>query len=297
MIQTAGIVGLGALGILFGQKLSEALGRENVYVFADRERVERYGKNGVYANGKRCEFTCVEAKDAPTVDLLIYATKYYSLEEAVKSTAGACGKDTIVISLLNGVSSEGLIEELLHPAHLLYCVAQGMDATREGNRLTYSKAGSLVFGEKDNSHSGSVRDLEELCGRAGIACEVPEDILHGQWSKWMLNVGANQTCAAYATGYRGIQEGGDRREAFLAAMREAMAVANAEGIALTERELQDWTDLIDTLSPAGEPSMRQDTKAGRKTEVDLFSTLVCELGRKHGIPTPQNDIFQRMLRD
>ena len=147
MIQTAGIVGLGALGILFGQKLSEALGRENVYVFADRERAERYGKKGVYANGKRCEFTYVEAKDAPTVDLLIYATKYYSLEEAVKSTAGACGKDTIVISLLNGVSSEGLIEELLHPAHLLYCVAQGMDATREGSRLTYSKAGCLVFGE------------------------------------------------------------------------------------------------------------------------------------------------------
>lgn len=295
MIQTVGIVGLGALGILFGQKLSEALGRENVYVFADRERIGRYGKDGVYSNGKRCEFTYVEAKEAPVVDLLIYATKYYSLEEAVKSTAGACGKDTIVISLLNGVSSEGLIEGILHPAHLLYCVAQGMDATREGNRLTYSKAGCLVFGEKDDSYSESVKDLEELCGRAGITCEVPDDILYKQWSKWMLNVGANQTCAAYTTGYRGIQRGGGRREAFLAAMREAMAVANAEGIALTERELQDWTDLIDTLSPEGEPSMRQDTKAGRKTEVDLFGTLVCELGKKHGIQTPQNEIFRRML--
>ncbi len=295
MIRTAGIAGLGALGILFGQKLSEALGRENVYMLADRERIDRYRKDGVYSNGKRCDFTYVEAEDAPVVDLLIYATKYYSLEEAVKSTAGACGKDTVVISLLNGVSSEGLIEEFLHPAHLLYCVAQGMDATRDGNRLSYSKAGCLVFGERDNRHSESVKDLKELCGRAGIACEVPEDILHRQWSKWMLNVGANQTCAAYSTGYRGIQKGGERREEFLAAMREAMAVANAEGIALTERELEDWTNLIDTLSPDGEPSMRQDTKAGRKTEVDLFGRLVCELGRKHGIATPQNDIFQQML--
>ena len=295
MIQTVGIAGLGALGILFGQKLSEALGKENVYALADRERINRYRRDGVYSNGQRCEFTYVEAKDAPEVDLLIYATKYYSLEEAVKSTAGACGKNTVVISLLNGVSSEEMIKELLHPAHLLYCVAQGMDATREGNRLTYSKAGCLVFGERDNSHSESVKALEELCGRAGIACEVPEDILHKQWSKWMLNVGANQTCAAFATGYRGIQKGGDHREAFLAAMREAMMTANAEGIALTERELQDWTDLIDTLSPDGEPSMRQDTKAGRKTEVDLFSTLVCELGKKHGIPTPQNEMFRRML--
>lgn len=296
MIQKVGIVGLGALGILFGQKLAEAVGKEQVYVFADKERIARYQKEGVYANGQRCDFTYVEPEKAPVVDLLIYATKYYDLEEAVKNTAGACGEDTIVISLLNGVSSEALIGKLIHPAHLLYCVAQGMDATREGNQLTYSKAGALVFGEKNNEHSESVRLLEELFQRADIAYEVPADILHKLWNKWMLNVGANQTCAAYAVGYRGIQKGGAYRQEFLAAMEEARAVANAEGIALTEEELQAWADLVDALSPDGEPSMRQDTKAGRKTEVDLFGALVCELGVKHGIKTPQNEAYYRMLR-
>ena len=152
MIQKVGIVGLGALGILFGQKLSEAIGKENVYVLADKERIARYQKNGVYSNGQHCDFTYVESKDVPVVDLLIYATKYYNLEEAVKASVGACGKDTIVISLLNGVSSEAMIERLLHPAHLLYCVAQGMDATTKGNQLTYSKARPLVLGEKNNEH-------------------------------------------------------------------------------------------------------------------------------------------------
>ena len=295
MIHTIGIVGLGALGILFGQKLSEALGKERVYVFADRERIERYQNDGVYANGQRCEFTYVEARDAYPVDVLLFATKFYDLEEAARAAAGACGEDTIVISLLNGVNSEELIEELLHPAHLLYCVAQGMDATREGNRLTYSKAGCLVIGERDNTYSESVKSLEEVLRRAGIACEVPADILHKQWSKWMLNVGANQTCAAYAVGYQGIQKGGSYHGAFLAAMEEARAVANAEGIALTKEELQNWINLIDTLAPDREPSMRQDTKAGRKTEVGLFAALVCELGKKHGIKTPQNEMFRRML--
>lgn len=139
MIQKVGIVGLGALGILFGQKLAEAMGKEQVYVIADEKRIDRYRKEGVYANGQRCDFTYVEPKDAPVVDLLIYATKYYSLEEAVKDSAGACGEDTIVISLLNGVSSEELIEKLIHPVHLLYCVAQGMDATREGTGLHIPK--------------------------------------------------------------------------------------------------------------------------------------------------------------
>lgn len=46
-------------------------------------------------------------------------------------------------------------------------------------------------------------------------------------------------------------------KAFLAAMEEARAAANAEGIALTKEELQEWAALIDTLLPGGEPSMRQ----------------------------------------
>ena len=295
MIQKIGIVGLGALGILFGEKLSAALGKENVYVLADRGRIDRYQRDGVYANGQRCDFTYTEAKDAPKMDLLIFATKYYDLEKAALGAAGACGDDTIVISLLNGVSSEGLLRELLHPAHLLYCVAQGMDAVREGNQLTYTKPGCLVIGEENGEYSESVRRLEELFQRTNIACEIPKDILHRQWSKWMLNVGANQTCAAYAVGYREIQTGGAHHGAFLAAMREARAVAAAEGIELTEKELSDWVKLLDTLSPDGEPSMRQDTRAGRKTEVELFAGLVCALGKKHGIPVPQNEAFYRML--
>ncbi len=41
----------------------------------------------------------------------------------------------------------------------------------------------------------------------------------------------------------------------------------------------------------GEPSMRQDSKAGRKTEVALFAGTICELGEKHGIAVPVNERF------
>ena len=35
--------------------------------------------------------------------------------------------------------------------------------------------------------------------------------------------------------------------------------------------------------------MRQDGKAHRKSEVELFSGTIRRLGVKHGIPTPVND--------
>lgn len=81
------------------------------------------------------------------------------------------------------------------------------------------------------------------------------------------------------------------RELMKVAMHEVILVANREGVALTEADLEQWVGIIDTLNPDGEPSMRQDTKAGRTTEIGLFAGTICRLGRQHGIPTPVNDMF------
>ena len=112
----------------------------------------------------------------------------------------------------------------------------------------------------------------------------------------MLNVGVNQACAVFGENYGGVQKDGKARRAMIAAMEEARKTAAAEGISLTEKELKDWVALVDTLSPQGEPSMRQDTKAGRETEVELFAGVVCRLGKKHCIPTPENDYFYKKLQ-
>lgn len=36
-------------------------------------------------------------------------------------------------------------------------------------------------------------------------------------------------------------------------------------------------------------------QAGRKTEVELFSGAVIELGKKLGVPTPMNEVLNRMI--
>lgn len=295
MIQTVGIIGMGAIGILFGIQFQKTLGKEHVFIIADRERIERYKREGVYANGEFCDFQYTEAEEAPRVDLLIFATKYHGLTAAIENAQKACGEETIVMSFLNGISSEQVLEERLHPSHLLYCTVQGMDATKTGNQMTYTKTGSVAFGEKDNTESENVHLVKAFFQRTGIAYSIPENMIHQQWSKWMLNVGVNQACAVYGVSYSGVQREGEPRNAMIAAMKEAQSVARAEGIELTERELNEWIDLVDSLSAGGEPSMRQDTRAGRKTEVELFSGMVCMLGKKHKIATPRNDFFYEVL--
>ncbi|MCD7717117.1 MAG: ketopantoate reductase family protein [Lachnospiraceae bacterium] len=295
MIKTVGIVGLGALGVLYGSLLLEKMDREDLLIIADGERIRRYQAEGVYANGKKCDFRYVTPEEGEEVDLLIFAVKYMALEEAMEMARPFCGERTIVMSFLNGVSSEQMIENILKPKRLLYSCVQGMDATRKNRQVFYSKVGYIAFGEKDSSRSEAVCEVEEFFGRTGLEYKIPEDIRHQLYSKWMLNVGVNQTCAVFGVDYGGVQKPGKYRDIMVTAMKEAGSVAAAEGIQLTEEDLQGWLNTIDGLAPNGQPSMRQDALAGRQTEVELFAGTVCALGRRHGIPVPQNEEFYRLL--
>ena len=88
---------------------------------------------------------------------------------------------------------------------------------------------------------------------------------------------------------------GEVRDTMLGAMREVAAVAQARGIPLTEADVAAWSAVIDSLPAHGEPSMRQDAKARRKSEVELFSGTVRHLGRESGVPTPVNDRLYREI--
>ena len=102
-------------------------------------------------------------------------------------------------------------------------------------------------------------------------------------------MGCNQAATAYECNYSVLQSPGPARDTMLAAMREVLTLAHAEGIPLTEEDITMWTAVIDGITPTNEPSMRQDSKAHRKSEVELFSGTVRRLAQKHHIPVPVND--------
>jgi 2-dehydropantoate 2-reductase len=94
-----------------------------------------------------------------------------------------------------------------------------------------------------------------------------------------------------------IAEGSEQNRCFIAAMREAKAVANAEGIPLTEDDLTAMVDVIGVLDPAGMPSMAQDRVNRKKTEVALFAGTIIERAEKYGIHVPQNRWLYQRVRE
>lgn len=295
MINKIGIIGLGAVGGMYADRFRRCFDRNNIVCIAGEERIARYIHDGVYVNGKRLDITFMADKQTSPLDLLIIATKFYSIEEAMASASYTIGSDTIVMSFMNGVVSEEMIADRLHPAHLLYTTVQGMDAGKVGNQITYHQYGSIAFGEKDGKITDDVRAVGALMDTIGMPYINPEDMMRQLYNKWMMNVGVNQTCAYYACTYSDVQPGGKYRDTYIAAMEEAKTCANAEGIHLTDDDLNHWLDVLATLSPDGEPSMRQDTKAERPTEAGLFCGTVIKIAEKHNIEVPINQMFHKQF--
>lgn len=292
-IKKVSIIGLGALGILFGNQMLKNMPREDLRIIADRQRIMRYQQDSIFCNGEPCDFYYVTPDTVcEPADLILFAVKAGGLQEAIAAAKNHVGPNTIIMSLLNGISSEAVIGQAYGMDHMLYCVAQGMDAVKVNNRLTYHNAGMLCFGDAvPGIVSEKAKAVADFFTKVGIAHEIPLDMQKRMWGKFMLNVGVNQTAAVYGCSYGKLQQEGPARDMMILAMREVMALSVKEGVHLTEDDLKYWLDILSTLSPVGKPSMLQDVEAKRRSEEGLFAGTVLAFGKKHGIPTPVNRLY------
>lgn len=295
-IRTVGIIGFGALGVQFAYRLEQ--GGADVIVIADEARAAGYRQSGVLCNGEMYfPRVCTPAQAQP-VDVLIFATKADGLISAMETAKAFVGPKTLLLSVLNGVTSEEQIAARFGAENVLYATAQGTDAVKEGRVLAYRSGASITLGERAAGDvSPRAKALADYLTDHGVNALAVGDMLRRQWGKLMFNVGLNQACMVFECDYAGIQREGKAREIMQAAMREAQMIAGLEGQIITDDEFDAWVTMADGFSPNGKPSMRQDGEAKRKSEVELFSGTMIRLARKHGVAVPVNEWLYARVKE
>ena len=73
-IKQVAIVGMGALGLLFGDRIAKNMGNESVCFVADSDRVKRYANTVFTINGEEKHFIVKSKEEVTPVDLVIVAT-------------------------------------------------------------------------------------------------------------------------------------------------------------------------------------------------------------------------------
>lgn len=296
-IQRVAVLGAGALGSFFAGRFYDSPEFSTVLI-AKGSRLERLQRDGLDINGKLYPIPVLDPDDSQEpMDLIIVALKQYHLGEALQGLDKLVGDDTVFVSFMNGLESEECIGSVYGMDKVLHGISLGIDALRQGNQMTYTNPGKHYFGELNNAQlSSRVSRVQTAFERAGIVYETPEDMLRIMWWKFMINVGMNQASAVMRAPYGIFHKNKNAQELMEALMREVIALAAAQGINLTERDIDEWYPFLHGLSPQGKTSMLQDIEAGRKTEVEIFGGKVVELGKAHAVPTPVNETLLRIIR-
>ncbi|MBI9103031.1 MAG: ketopantoate reductase family protein [Spirochaetales bacterium] len=296
-IESVAIIGAGALGLLYGQSIKKILG-EKLYFLSDQDRYGKIKSTTYLINDKPEFFNAKipeELEEYP--DLIIIAVKNHHLKTILPILEKAIRKHTIIISVLNGIDSEELLESYFPQASIIYTVALGMDAVKEGDELTFTSRGKLLLGRKNNDSDDPVlKAVFDFLSATEIKIEIPEDIIRSLWWKWMINIGVNQVSSVTGAQYKVFQENDETRELMDSAMLETVMVAKAAGVDLTEEDISEWYPILDSLGPEGKTSMLQDMEAQRISEAPYFGGKLISLGEKYGVPVPVNETLYRIIR-
>ena len=294
-IQSVAVLGAGAVGsyVIWGLagKPGVRLG-----VVAEGARAERLKQEGIGINGKFYRPEVWTAQEAYGVDLLVVCLKYGALPGALADIRAAVGENTTVMSLMNGVDSEGIIGREVGDEKVIRSLIK-VASHKEADGFHFDPEATLgiIYGELAAPFASvRVQAIEELFANTGIHSRVTEHIREEMWAKFRLNVCNNLPQAILGAGV-GCYRDSTHMQAISAGLRrELEAIATAKGIDLKIADAAAGRG--SAVPPTARYSTLQDLDAGRHTEIDMFSGALMRMGEELGIPTPYNEYTYHMIK-
>lgn len=233
-------------------------------------------------------------EDARTADLVVVSTKSHHTAAAARELLPHLADGTPVLSLQNGVENVGTLRDVLGRATTVLGGIAFVGLRIDGpGRVDHQAEGAVSIGDPAGSDTPAVRTVHEIVSRAWDVTVSP-DIVRAQWFKLLWNVGFNALCAVTgATAGEALATPGSRalvREA----MYEAVAVAAARGVTLTEDDVEKMAR--DNPSLRGyRPSTAQDIAAGKPVEREALTGFMVRAGAEVGVDVPVNRVLDGLL--
>ena len=290
------MLGTGSLGSTIGGTLAQG-GSEVYFVDQWKEHIDKINENGLKMTDEKEDwYVKVDARTSAEgmgpVDLVIVLVKSFATKEAVSQLkeTNVIGENTLVMSLQNGLGNEETIAEVVGEANVI------SGKTYVGGRLLspgYVSAGVkgkyTYIGELTGEITDGIQAVCDEFNKAGLLCEVSDNIKGLIWDKLLINVAAGALCGITRLPYGPLYEEEYIKETAVAAIQEGIDVAKAAGVKLKSEDPEyPWYAASEGLPETFKTSILQSLELKRPTEIDFINGSVVEWGKKFGIPTPVN---------
>jgi 2-dehydropantoate 2-reductase len=229
-----------------------------------------------------------EPRELPPARFAVLATKIHQTPD-VADWLAALPVGSAVLAAQNGVDHRQRIGPLTAAAVVPALVYPNCERTAPGVvRVRRTGRGLVVPGDEAGRAAAALFD------GSGLDVAPVEDFATAAWEKLLTNVIANPLSALTCRRLEVLREPAVA-ELGMGLALEAVAVARAEGTALTAEHARAVLTWLQRLPDATPSSMFQDRIAGRRLEHEGLLGPVVALGRRHGIPTPLTSTMVTLL--
>jgi 2-dehydropantoate 2-reductase len=291
------VFGTGALGCLFGARLSRA-GAQVTLAGTWREGLEALGRHGATVLDDEGRWSAPVtarrlADGLPRTPLALVLVKAHQTSAVAPAVARSLEEEGLALTLQNGLGNREALEAVIGPGRVLTGVTIVGAALAEP-AVVRATPGRVILGTLPG-RDGAVAAVAELLRTAGFGVEVTADIEVPLWRKLAANCAINALSALRGVTNGALLDDAAARPLLDSAAREVGAVAAARGLQLGEDPLAMTLEVL-RRTAANRSSMLQDLERGRPTEVDALNGAVVREGRRLGVPTPVNEDLWRRVR-
>jgi 2-dehydropantoate 2-reductase len=287
------VIGAGGVGGYFGGRLAQA-GVDTTFIVRrktwDVLRVDSINGDFVV---ERPQVTDDPASVGP-VDAILVAVKAWQLPEL--NLAPMIGKDTVVVPLENGIDAPDVLSELVGRDHVAGGLCAIVSFLVEPGHVKHASFDPMVMlGELDHRRSERLERLREAFLRANVNAEIPPDIHHSMWTKFLFIAtlsGIGALTRAPVGVWRNVPE---VRELADTSLREVVALATARGVDLGHDPVAKTWERYDAMPPASTSSMQRDIMEGKPSELDAQLGAIVRLARENGVPVPVTSFVYNAL--
>ena len=295
-------LGAGALGCAIGGTLAAA-GSDVTLIDPYQAHVDAINRDGLRMKVGDSERVvrvraALDAAKLEAPDLLIVLVKSFHTRAAIEGARNIVGPDTAVMSLQNGMGHEEILSEVVGAGHVLAGKTYvGGVMLAAGHVIAGTQGKRTVIGEIDGRISERAGAIAAEFERAELPCEVSGNILGAMWDKLLINVATGALSGITGQVYGSLYAVPEIEATAIAAVAEAMTVAEASGVKLSIKAPRDaWLMAAEGLPYEFKTSMLQSLEKGSITEIDFINGAVVRIGRKYDIPTPVNQTLVAAIK-
>jgi len=279
------IIGPGAIGGILAAWLGQD--PDNAVTVCARtafDRLEVETPTGTITSSPR---VITSPLDATPVDWVLIATKAYDAASAATWLPGLCRPDTRVVVLQNGVEHVERFSPYVPTTSLVPAVIDCPAERTAPGRMRQRGPSWIVVPESADGH-----DFVPLWSKTNFDVKTG-DFRTRAWGKLCINApGAISAILMKPTGVIQVDPIPDLTRGIV---RECLAVGRAEGAKLDDEIVEAVVEGARKAPPDSINSLLADRMAGRPMEIDARNGAIVRFGRKHGIPTPFNEMAVALL--